>query len=73
MIFPMPGKLADPSRFQELIDRLFQKRWLSFVKETFNGKGNAIRYLARYSFRTAIANSRITEVTDTHVTFRYKD
>lgn len=66
-------ELEDPSRFQAYVDHLFQKQWLPFVKETFNGRGNAIRYLARYSFRTAIANSRITEVTDTHVTFRYKD
>ena len=63
----------DPSRFQAFIDHLFQKKWLPFVKETFNGRGNAIRYLARYSFRTAIANSRITQITDIHVTFRYKD
>lgn len=66
-------ELEDPFCFQAFIDRLFQKKWLPFVKETFNGKGNAIRYLARYSFRTAIANSRITNITDTHVTFRYKD
>ena len=66
-------EFEDPSRFQAFIDHLFRKHWLPFVKETFNGRGNAIRYLARYSFRTAIANSRIPEITDTHVTFRYKD
>ena len=65
--------LEDPLKWRSFIDRLFGKRWLPFVKETFNGKGNAVRYLARYSFRTAIANSRITEVSDTHVTFLYKD
>ena len=66
-------EFEDPSRFQAFIDHLFRKHWLPFVKETFNGRGNAIRCLARYSFRTAIANSRISEITDTHVTFRYKD
>ena len=66
-------EFEDPFRWQAFIDRLFGKEWIPFVGETFNGRGNAIRYLARYSFRTAIANSRITEVTDTHVTFRYKD
>lgn len=65
--------LEDPLRWQMFIDALFEKAWLPFVGETFNGRGNAIRYLARYSFRTAIANSRIEEITDTHVTFRYKD
>ena len=66
-------ELSDASRWKAFIDCLYGKRWLPFIKETFNGRGNAIRYLARYSFRTAIANSRITAVTDTHVTFRYKD
>lgn len=65
--------LEDPLVWKAFINQLFEKRWLPFVKETFNGKGNAIKYLARYSFRTAIANSRIVKITDTHVTFCYKD
>lgn len=66
-------ELEDPRKWKAFIDSLFLKRWIPFIKETFNGKGNAIRYLARYSFRTAIANSRIVEVTEDQVTFRYKD
>ena len=61
---------------------MFQKKWLPFIKETFVGngveahgksKGNAIRYLARYLFRTGISNHRITQVTDDAVYFTYKD
>lgn len=69
----MTEGLKDPAAWGKYIDSLYRKAWLPFIRETFNGKGNAIRYLARYSFRTAIANSRIVEITDTHVTFRYKD
>ncbi len=65
--------LEEACAWQAYIDCLFGKEWIPFIGETFNGKGNAVRYLARYSFRTAIANSRIVNVTDTHVTFRYKD
>ena len=65
--------LQESCAWQSYIDRLFGKEWIPFIGETFNGRGNAVRYLARYSFRTAIANSRILSVTDTHVTFRYKD
>lgn len=65
--------LWDPVQWKSYIDRLFNKRWLPFVKETFNGNGNAIKYLARYSYRTAIANSRIVSVGEDTVTFRYKD
>lgn len=66
-------ELQDPQGWQNFIDKLYGKKWLPFIKETFNGRGNAIRYLARYSFRTAISNSRITAITNTDVTFRYKD
>ena len=66
-------ELKNAPYWKTFTDRLYHKQWLPFVKETFNGRGNAIRYLARYSFRTAIANSRILSVTDTNVTFRYKD
>lgn len=65
--------LEDADHWQSFIDKLYQKKWLPFVKETFNGKGNAIRYLARYSYRTAIANSRIISVDENTVSFRYKD
>lgn len=66
-------RLQDAGEWQKFIDSLFAKRWMPFVKETFNGNGNAIRYLARYSYRTAIANSRIVSVGGDDVTFRYKD
>ena len=65
--------LKHPLKWKRFIDHLFKIRWLPFVKETFNGKGNAVRYLARYSYRTAIANSRILSVDDESVTFHYKD
>ena len=67
------GQLIDPVKWQSFIDSLFEKEWLPFIKETFNGNGNAVQYLARYSYRTAIANSRILSVTDDKVTFRCKD
>ena len=67
------SELEDPVKWQAFIDTLFAQRWLPFIKETFNGCGNAIRYLARYSYRTAISNSRIVSVEKNTVTFRYKD
>lgn len=69
----LSSQFQDPAEWKHFIDSLFEKRWLPFVKETFNGKGNAVRYLARYSYRTAIANSRIVSVDEETVTFRYKD
>lgn len=67
------GPLREAGAWKRFVDSLFEKRWLPFVKETFNGRGNAVRYLARYAFRTAIADGRIVSVDEENVTFRYKD
>jgi hypothetical protein len=69
----MTPALTDPEKWEALVNGLFEKRWIPYVKETFNGRGNAIRYLARYSFRTAISNSRIVSYDDKNVTYSYKD
>ena len=59
--------------WEELLTRLYKTRWNAFVKETFNGNGNAITYLSRYAYRTAISNSRVLSVTAEGVTISYKD
>ncbi len=66
-------RLRNHYNWKEFVDSLYEKKWLPFVKETFNGNGNAITYLARYAYRTAISNNRICAVTEDDVTFRYKD
>ena len=66
-------RLRNRYNWKEFVDSLYGKRWLPFIKETFNGNGNAIQYLARYAYRTAISNSRIKAVTEDSVTFCYKD
>ncbi len=39
------------------------------LHETFNGFGNVIEYLGRYTHKIAISNSRILSVSQTEVTF----
>lgn len=76
------GKLVFSSDCQQLrnfyewkafLDKLYNKAWIPHIKETFNGFGNAVQYLARYVFRSAISNSRIDSVDASGVTFHYKD
>ena len=59
--------------WEELLTELYHTHWNVFIKETFNGNGNAIEYLSRYAYRTAISNSRILSVTEEGVTFQWKD
>lgn len=65
--------LAEPTSWKQFIDHLYSMPWLPFVKETFNGNGNAVRYLARYAYRTAISNSRIELIDGPDVSIRYTD
>ena len=53
--------------------RLFEKEWVVYSKAPFKGTDKVVEYLGRYSYRVAISNSRIKQITDRHVTFEYKD
>ncbi len=51
---------------------VWQKKWKVNV-QPFGDGDNAIKYLGRYISRSVIGDSRLVSITDTHVTFRYKD
>lgn len=51
---------------------IWSKDWGVHLQPFGNGE-NVIKYLGRYVCRTAIGNSRIVSITDTHVSFRWKD
>lgn len=54
-------------------NKLYTTDWCPYIKDTLNGSGDALKYLGRYTNRVAISNARITDVTDSTVTFWYKD
>jgi ssDNA-binding Zn-finger/Zn-ribbon topoisomerase 1 len=51
---------------------VWRKKWGINV-QAFGSGENAVKYLGRYIFRSVMSDSRIVSITDTHVTFRYKD
>ena len=57
--------LRNPYSWKELLDRFYKKEWCPYIKETFNGFGNAIEYLGRYTHKIAISNSRILDIIET--------
>ena len=65
--------LADPGRFRSLCNRLRSKEWVVYAKPPFGGPAQVLKYLARYTHRVAIANSRITAADSDSVSFRYQD
>ncbi len=62
-------KLRNVFAWNEFRDSLYKKDWNLFIKETFNGNGNAMEYLGRYTHRIAISNSRILSVSRNEVVF----
>ena len=65
--------LADPQAFVAFLRSLFREDWVVYAKPPFGGPEHVLQYLARYTHRVAISNHRIVDVTDSHVTFRWKD
>jgi len=52
---------------------LFDKEWVVYAKQPLGGPQQIIRYLSRYTHRTAISNDRILKVDRRKVTFSWKD
>jgi hypothetical protein len=59
--------------FDAFLDTLREHDWVVYAKKPFGGPEHVLHYLARYTHRVAISNHRLVDVTDTDVTFRWKD
>jgi len=62
-------ELRNSFYWKEWKNNLYEMDWCPYIKETFNGFGNAIEYLGRYTHKIAISNNRILSVTEDIVTF----
>ncbi len=67
LISPMPMPSPPSSR------RSGRTRWFVYAKRPFAGPQAVLAYLARYTHRVAIANSRLIAADEDGVTFRWKD
>jgi hypothetical protein len=65
--------LADPVRWQALLDCLNRTEWVVYAKPPFGGPEPVLKYLSRYTHRVAISNRRILSVSDGLVRFSYRD
>lgn len=65
--------LAEAAAFARWLKTLYQKDWVIYAKRPFGGPAQVLKYLARYTHRVAISNSRLLKLDDGRVTFRYKD
>ncbi len=65
--------LADRAAFQAHLAPLRRAEWVVYAKPPFGGPAAVLAYLARYTHRVAIANSRLVSMDDHAVRFRWKD
>ena len=69
------GKLyrIAPEQVDAVLDQLMRTDWVIHTKPHLRKADTVLRYLARYTHRTAISLSRIESVDQTSVRFRWKD
>jgi hypothetical protein len=65
--------LAEPSAFAAFLREQRRKEWVVYAKEPFGSPEQVLKYLARYTHRVAISDSRILRIEGDTVTFSYKD
>jgi hypothetical protein len=65
--------LANGTAFERTIDPLSKAEWVVYAKEPFAGPDQVLAYLARYTHRIAISNSRLVSADHNGVTFKFKD
>lgn len=65
-------KLAK-NEYNQLKARLYEKPWIIDVRDPVKNPEHVLEYLARYTHRVAIANSRIKALRDAMVTFTVKN
>jgi len=67
-------RLKRQGKIKKYVPRdLIKKPWVVYAKQAFGSPHSVIEYLGRYTHRVAIANARILEVSNSHVTFSWCD
>jgi hypothetical protein len=65
--------LRAPTAFSRYLDPLAEQEWVVYAKPPFGGPQHVLDYLARYTHRVAISNSRLLALENGMVSFRWKD
>ena len=65
--------LAKADAFRRFLVAVSGREWVVYAKRPFSDATCVLKYLARYTHRVAISNSRLVNYHNGCVTFRYKD
>ena len=64
---------SDQSKLSTLIDRLYKKDWVVYIKPSFASPQAVLNYLGNYTHRVALSEKRILSFENGKVTFSYTD
>jgi hypothetical protein len=67
------ANLNDPTLFRSYLAPIYRRDWVVYVRPPFGTPRQVVEYLARYTHRVAISNSRLVALRGDHVAFRWKD
>src|SRR5262249_52284409 len=67
------SRLAERRAFTAYLRPLRRTEWVVYSKRPFGGPEAVLAYLSRYTHGVAISNSRLIGITNTDVTFKWKD
>lgn len=67
------AELKERDAFERYLTPLRRSDWVVYAKRPFAGPSQVLAYLARYTHRVAISNSRLISLADGEVRFRWKD
>jgi hypothetical protein len=71
--FGTHAALSNAPTFAAYLAPLRNSEWVVYSKRPFGGPAEVLRYLARYTHRVAISNSRLVAINNKGVTFKWKD
>ena len=59
--------------FENWVDDFVERNWVVYCKPPFGEAKDVVKYIGRYTHRVAISNSRIIDIKNHQVLFRYKN
>jgi len=67
------AELEDEAAWEALLAKLENERWIVFPKATPDDSAQAFEYMARYTHKVAISDSRIKKIENGRVTYSWRD
>lgn len=65
--------IEDEAAFEKILQEVKYIKWNVYAKRPFGGPQQVLEYLGRYTHKVAITTHRMLNISDTDITFRYKD